>query len=54
MGRELCARTVLRRARGIRFTDACAPFCCSARHSGQMTPTGICVWHSGQIVRRHL
>ncbi|THE08526.1 hypothetical protein E1I21_02450 [Microbacterium oleivorans] len=39
---------------GIRFTSADrAPFCCSARHSGQMTPTGSGVWQAGQIVRRH-
>ena len=26
---------------------------CSRMHSGQITPTGACVWHSGQIVRPH-
>lgn len=26
---------------------------CSRMHSGQMTPTGAWVWHSGQIVRPH-
>ncbi|GAB2528658.1 hypothetical protein GCM10027267_28340 [Paramicrobacterium agarici] len=24
---------------------------CSRMHSGQITPTGACVWHSAQIVR---
>jgi hypothetical protein len=26
---------------------------CSRMHSGQITPTGAGVWHSGQIVRPH-
>jgi hypothetical protein len=26
---------------------------CSRMHSGQITPTGAWVWHSGQIVRPH-
>ena len=26
---------------------------CSCMHSGQITPTGAWVWHSGQIVRMH-
>ena len=32
---------------GVRFLRS------AFMHSGQMTPTAACVWHSGQMVRMH-
>ena len=47
--RSAADRTRVSAAGFVRGADAR----CSRMHSGQITPTGAWVWHSGQIVRPH-